>query len=291
MAASTWAARASPTPGDAQQFVASAGRQAVDAPGGVEQEVGEREGACAPRAGAEHQREQFVVARAPPRRAGPASPGAGPARRTLHKRASSAGSTWPRAPQDESAWRRERRVVDVDLHDHGATRRRDERKTGRRIDERRGADRRGRPRRPSRGARRGAGVARRRATRRTTRCRAAAGRRTRTPAGGPSRTGRPGAGRDRRGPRARRRIPGAARPPDVAVQFEDGRAARALVQAVDVLRDQRERRPGAPGSAPGHGAPGSAAALPMMPCRHRYHSQTRAGSRAKASGVARSVAL
>ena len=76
---------------DPPQFAAGAGRQPVNAAGGVEHEVGEREGACTPRSGAEHQRDQFVVAEC--RHAKPAQllPGPVPRRRRLHKRDSSAG--------------------------------------------------------------------------------------------------------------------------------------------------------------------------------------------------------
>ena len=214
--------------------------------------------------------------RARPRRGGRVSPAAGPARPAasqagLQRRQNLGGA----AAEHESGVRRQRRVVDVDLDHQGSCAPGRERETRRRVDQRRRAD--GQKhlstRSPPRTARR-AGPCR--APRRTTRCLAAVARRTRTPAAARTRPGR----RPPVGPALGRHEPasaGAPGPPDIAVQLDHVPAARALVQSVHVLRDQRET----PGSCDWKRArarcPGLGCARPTMPCRHRYHCQTRRG--------------
>ena len=190
-------------------------------------------------------------------------------------------------PQHQAGVRRQRRVVDVDLHDQGSRAGGSEREAGGRVDERRGADRRGTPGSPWPPGGRGRSGSRRAPRRTRPRPGAAAlrtSRRAAGVAGSPrgclagrvthhARTrGRSGPARCCRAVRSRRVLPARWCSPSTFCVISVNAGMRDCSRA-------RARWPGL------------GAALPMMPRRHRYHCQTRRGSRANASGVARSVAL
>ena len=239
---------------------------------------------CAARARAQHERQQLVVAQRRRAERAPASRAAGRAPPGASQRASSAGRPRPTGPRsDESAAPVSGVSVDVDFDDDRPVPPGQDRQGGRRMHHRTSADRPAATSHASAASNAPPSTAassdspNQTMSGRISAPHAHTGTAGRTAA--PARAGLVASRATRRGPPHRRAH---TRAPDVAVQFQDAPAAGPLRAA--------RRRSGSPGRTPATRR--SSRASTWCPAfgerradrsrRHRYHSQTSAGSRANA---------